>query len=91
MILYTCLKEEVGQDVDENIHDVPKGVHGEFLTICGYSIFELDGMFEKIMPLSIFYCLCFVEEISVDMVEEHVVEETDPDLEPRGWGGFQSF
>ena len=32
------------------------------------------------MFLSIFYCLCFVEDISVDMAEEQVTEEINPDL-----------
>ena len=38
-------------------------------------------MFEKGMYLSIFYCLCFVEVISVHTAEEQVMEERDPDIE----------
>ena len=38
-------------------------------------------MFEKVMYLSIFYCLSFVKEISANVVEEQVTEEKDPDLE----------
>ena len=37
-------------------------------------------MFEKVVYFYIFYCLFFDEEISVDMVEKQVMEETDPDL-----------
>ena len=40
-------------------------------------------MFEKVMYLSIFYYMCFVEEISEDMVDKSVTEETDPYLEGR--------
>ena len=49
---------------------------GKLLTIDGDPIFEGDGMFEKGVYLSIF----FVEEISVDMVEEQVIKYTDPYL-----------
>ena len=31
--------------------------------------------------MSIFYCLCFVEDISPDIAEEEVMEEKDPDLQ----------
>ena len=32
------------------------------------------------MYFSIFYCLCYVKDISKDMSEDHVSEERDPDL-----------
>ena len=32
------------------------------------------------MNFYVFYCLCYVREISTDMLEEHVLEERDPDL-----------
>ena len=38
-------------------------------------------MFEKGIYLFIFYCLCFVEEIPENTVEEQVMEETYQDLE----------
>ena len=37
------------------------------------------------MHFSIYYCLCFVEEISAIMVEEKLMEETDIYL--KGGGG----
>ena len=37
-------------------------------------------MFVKGMYLSVFYCLCYVKNISTDMSEDQVVEERDPDL-----------
>ena len=35
---------------------------------------------EKGMYLSVFYCLCYVKYIPIDMLEEQVSEERDPDL-----------
>ena len=43
-------------------------------------------MYEKGMHLSIIYCLCFVEDISANMTEKQVMEETDPYL--RGQEGL---
>ena len=44
-------------------------------------------MFENDIYLSTFYCLFFGGEMSMDVVEEHVMEETDP--YPNGGGlGF---
>ena len=34
--------------------------------------------------MSIFYCLCFVNDISTDMLEERVLGERDPDLYEEG-------
>ena len=50
------------------------------LTINGDTFFEDSIIFEKVIYFSIFYCLCFVGYISVDMVEEQVTEETEPYL-----------
>ena len=32
------------------------------------------------MYFSVFYCLCYVKEISADMLEEQVLEDRYPDL-----------
>ena len=37
-------------------------------------------MFDKVMTFYISYCLCFVEEISMYMVEEQAMEETELEL-----------
>ena len=37
-------------------------------------------MFGRGMYLSVFYCLCYVKEMSTDLLEEWVSEERDPDL-----------
>ena len=51
------------------------------LTIDGDNVYKGDVMFEKGIYLFIFYCLCFVEEIPENTVEEQVMEETYQDLE----------
>ena len=37
-------------------------------------------MVERGMYISVFYFLCYVKEISTDMLEEQVSDERDPDL-----------
>ena len=60
---YVCSKKEVGQEFDETIYDIPKRGKGELLTIDGDTVYKGDGTFEKVIYLSIFYCLCFFKEI----------------------------
>ena len=38
-------------------------------------------MFVKGVYLSVFYCLCYVNNLTTDYSEEQVVEERDPDLD----------
>ena len=80
-MILVCEKEEVGKKGDENISGFPKRGNGELFTINWDTVCEGDGMFKKVINLSIFYCLCFVEEISANISEKPVMEETDPDLE----------
>ena len=44
-------------------------------------VVEEGSIFERGVYLSIFYCLCFVQEISTDTVEEHVLEDRELDLD----------
>ena len=37
-------------------------------------------MFEKVMHLSVLYCLCYEMDIYIDILEEQVLEEIYPDL-----------
>ena len=37
-------------------------------------------MFGKCMYSSVFYCLCYVTDISTDMLEDQVAEERDVEL-----------
>ena len=37
-------------------------------------------MFERGLYLFVFYCLCYVKEISTDMSEDKVLEDRDTDL-----------
>ena len=78
---YICGKEEVGQEVDKTISDISKILQSELLTIYGDPVCELYGMFENLIYLFIFYYLCFVEDISVDIAYKQVMEDIDPDLE----------
>ena len=84
LLLCLCEEEEVGQELDKTISDLPKILKGELLTIYGYPGSELDGMFEKVIYFSIFYCLWFVEDKSYNMTEKQVLEDTDPYLEGKG-------
>ena len=45
-------------------------------TIDRHLVFKEDVMFEKDTHLYIFYFLCFVEDISANMSEKEVTEET---------------
>ena len=85
---YVCEKEGVGKEVDETISALPKRGQGRLLTIDGYPVCEGYGMFAKGMHLSIFYCLCLVEETLVHIAEERVMEER---LRPLVGGGFQDL
>ena len=69
------------QEVDETTSDLPKSGKCELLNICEDPFCEGYGVFEKGVCLSIFYCLCFVEDISENIAEKQVTEETDLDLE----------
>ena len=46
-----------------------------------YPFCEVDGTFGKIIDSSIFYCLCFIEEISVNIADKIVMEQRDPNIE----------
>ena len=46
-------------------------------------IFEGYGTFGKRIQSSIFYCLCFVEEISVNIADKKAMEERDQILSRR--------
>ena len=50
------------------------------MTIDGDSVVEEVQMFERGMHVYLFYCLCYVKEISTDMLEEQVSEERDLEL-----------
>ena len=60
-------------------HTSPKNKQGKLLTINGDPEVGEPCMFGKGMYLSVFYCLCYVTDISTDMSEDQVAEERDPD------------
>ena len=77
-LVFLSSKENV--DMNEPISHLPEKEEGELLTINGDP--EVGGpcMFVKGMYLSMFFCLCYVKDISTDMSEDQVAEERDPDL-----------
>ena len=58
-LTHVCSKQEVGQEVDENISDPPSKIKCKFLAIHGDPVGEGYGMFEKCVHFHIFYCLLF--------------------------------
>ena len=70
---YIYEKEDNGQETDEAISDLPKIGQGEFLTIDRYPVCKEDNLFEKGIYMSIFYFLCFVEDISSNMAEKQMM------------------
>ena len=60
-MLYLCLKDEVGQEVDESIHDLPKIGQGRLLTIDGDTVCEGSGMFLNA-------CVCIYIYIFVEWI-----------------------
>ena len=50
------------------------------MTIVGEPGVGEPCIFGKCMYLSVFYCLCYVKDISTDTLEDQVAEERDPDL-----------
>ena len=51
---YVCSKEEVGQEIDEPIYDLPKKEQGLLLTINEDAVVEEGSMFERGMYLTVF-------------------------------------
>ena len=47
LLVYVCLKEEVGQDVDEPISDIPQKEQCEILIIDGDPVGEEGSIFER--------------------------------------------
>ena len=62
--------------MDEPISHLPEKEQSELLTING----DPPCMFGKGMYFSVFYYLCYDKDRSIDMLEDQVTEERDPDL-----------
>ena len=62
------------------ISHLPLKEQSECLTIVGYPEIGEPCVFGKGMYLHVFYFLCYVTDISTDMLEDQVAEEKDPDL-----------
>ena len=66
--------------MDEPLSNSPKKEQGELLIIDGNPEVGEPWMFVRGMYLYVFYCLCYVKDISTDLSEEKVLEERYPDL-----------
>ena len=68
--------------MDEQIPDLPEKEEGELLTINGDLDFILKKpcMFERSKNFFVVYCLCYVKETSIDMLDGHILEERYTDL-----------
>ena len=71
-LLFLCSKEEI--EMDDPLSNLPKKYQGELLIIDGGTKVEETYMFQRNIYLSVFYFLCYVMEISTDMLEEQVSE-----------------
>ena len=67
--------------MDEPISHLPEKEKGKLFNVNGDPKVEEPFMFGKGMYLSMFYCLCYVIDISTDMLEDQVAEERDPGLD----------
>ena len=56
----------------------------ELFTIDEYPVDGVYLIFEEGMHFSVIYCLCFVKEVLIVMLEEKSREERDPNLEVEG-------
>ena len=47
-------KEQIGEELDKTMSDIPKRVQGEQVTMNGDTVYEEDGTFGKVIYFSIF-------------------------------------
>ena len=69
--------------MEESISHLPEKEEGVLLTINGDPEVGEPCIFVKFVYLSVFNCLCYDSNISTDMSEEEVAEESDPDLNEK--------
>ena len=68
LLLFLSSKEEA--ETDEPLSNSPKKEQGKLLIIDGNPEIGEPCMFVRGMYLSVFYFLCYVKEISTDLLEE---------------------
>ena len=78
LIVFLSLKE--GVEKDKAILYSPKKEQSELLTVVGDPEVGKPCMFGKGVYLSSVYCLCYVKDISIYMLEDQVAEERNPYL-----------
>ena len=72
-LVYLSEKEEV--EIEESISHLPEKEEGILLNINGDPEVGEPCMFVKVMYLSVFYCLCYDTDISIDISEDQVAED----------------
>ena len=72
--------EEVDKGGDGIISDLPQKCEGKLLIIGGYPAVEENGICGNGMSFSVSYCLCFMEERTLDTLKESSWEERDTNL-----------
>ena len=78
LLVFLSLKEEV--EMDESLSNSPEKEQGKFLIIDENNEVVEPCMFLIGLYLSLFYCLCYIKDMSTDLSEEQVLEERDHDL-----------
>ena len=58
--------------MNEPLSNLLENYQGELLIIDGGHDFEEPRMFERVIYFSVFYCLCYVKERSIGILEEQV-------------------
>ena len=74
LLAYVFSKEEVCLEMDDPISGFTQKEQGELLTIDGDNVVEETCVFERGVYFYVFYFLFCVKEISIYMLEEHVLE-----------------
>ena len=79
--MFLSSKEEV--ETDKPLYHSPEK-KGELLTIVGDLEIGEPCIFVNGMYLYVFYCLCYESYVYTDMLEDQVLEESDPYLNEEG-------
>ena len=77
-LVFLCSKEKA--EIDEPLSNSPKKQQGELLIIDWNPEVGENWIFGRGIYLYVFYCSCYVKDMSTDLSEEKVLEDRDMDL-----------
>ena len=80
LIMFLLAEEELGKGKKYSTYFLPPKCEGKLLIIYGYPVVGEGGIHGNGMNFYVFNCCCFMKELTMDMLEEHLREEIDPDL-----------